>query len=114
MTKYTQIKNEIEKQLSDYNSRVEITGISIRECESENFTKGVEIIVTGDAIPIMPLIRSIHELENYKINTIDVYNDAESYLNEDDELVTEMGVVMYCPKIVDSKLQSDNLIFTHR
>lgn len=114
MVQYTHIKNIIEEQLSLYKSRVEITGISIRRCKSENFNEGVEITVTGDAIPVIPLINSIHKLEEYKINTIDVYNDAESYLNVDDEYVIEMGVVMYCPKINQSELQTENDIFINQ
>ena len=71
-----EIKKAVENEkISDFDT------FNTRECDSENYS-GVSITITGNIIPIRPIIEAVESLEYWRIEDIGMYNDVPT---NDDE-----------------------------
>lgn len=83
----------------------DINQINVRECESDNYS-GFSMTITGNAVPIRPMIESVELFDDWRVENIGMYSDVPV---ESEEKEYEHGVTMFCAYIGK---KFDNNIFT--
>lgn len=94
----TNLKRAVEDELnkepaSDYDQ------VETRICESDRF-EGVSLTITGFAVPIRPILDAVEDLDDWKIESIGMYGDAD-YEEEDGDREYESGIIAFCPYVGD-------------
>lgn len=84
------VRNSLEKDRTS-----SIDEIKTRNCISDN-NDGIEITILGTPISIRPIINTISETDNWLIESIGMYSDAEIIEKDNDEYECIPGVIVFC------------------
>lgn len=88
------VERELQSEIAcDYDE------VESRVCESDRF-EGVSITVTGMSVPIRPILDAVEELEDWRIENIGMYSDAD-FVEEDGKREYQYGVIAFCPYVSD-------------
>lgn len=96
------IRDNLEKDtVSD------IDNISTRDCESEDYT-GFSLTITGNSVPIRPVLETVEKIDDWKIESIGMYSDIPTD-DESEGKQYKYGITAFCA-YVGEEVQND--IFT--